>query len=332
MANYVVLPDGSRCYAGPTCLRHGSKTAVSANFANKPFDEQLAELEKIRNPLASKTPEQIDETLSELYGNYHNELGPQDQLKEWIKKTKERLEKTTSSYRQEEYRKHLKQYEQKLKESEEITTGLLLEMAPYEIEYRRRPWTRGFLVRNANGHVHKNMSCSTCTYSTQYIWLTDYSGKTEDELVNDAGEKACTVCYPSAPVEVLNRPARLTNKELAARQEKADALQAEKARKLAAQQAKAIANPDGSPLTDQYGGVIKTEVTATSKAADIYATNKAIDEGIYDVGNNEWRQKEKNLYDSIMNALAHKYGVSVDEMSERLKPKFEAKFKRDWKR
>jgi len=74
---------------------------------------------------------------------------------------------------------------------------------------RRGGWTRAFLVAQSNGHVHKDRFCSTCFAGTQYYWVTDLSGADEDEIVAKAGERACTVCYPSAPVEVLSRPTQI---------------------------------------------------------------------------------------------------------------------------
>jgi hypothetical protein len=50
------------------------------------------------------------------------------------------------------------------------------------------------------------MACTSCYPSTQYEWLTRYSGRSEDDIVYAAVELACTVCYPTAPVQV---PARV---------------------------------------------------------------------------------------------------------------------------
>lgn len=60
-------------------------------------------------------------------------------------------------------------------------------------------WSRFFLVRASNGHIHSSMSCSTCFPTTEYGWLVDVSGLTEAEAVAVHGERLCTVCYPSAP-------------------------------------------------------------------------------------------------------------------------------------
>lgn len=65
---------------------------------------------------------------------------------------------------------------------------------------RRGGWTRAFIVTNGNGHVHSSMHCGTCFPTTQFGWLPQVSGQTEDQIVDAAGEQACTVCYPSAPV------------------------------------------------------------------------------------------------------------------------------------
>jgi len=65
-------------------------------------------------------------------------------------------------------------------------------------------WSRFFLVRNNNGHIHRSLNCSTCFITTQYSWITELSGKTEAEAVAELGEILCSVCFPSAPVEWTN--------------------------------------------------------------------------------------------------------------------------------
>jgi hypothetical protein len=114
------------------------------------------------------------------------------------------------------------------------------------------------------------MQCTTCYPTTVFAWLPDYSGADEDRIVEDAGERACTVCYPSAPVDVLSRPTKIFSDE-----EKAD-LEAKAARaqeldqKRRAKAAKAIAAPDGSALYVYRHGWrdrLQTEVTARREAA-----------------------------------------------------------------
>lgn len=111
---------------------------------------------------------------------------------------------------------------ERLTQARETLVRLRNEAAPLNAEYDRRPWTRAFLaVTNGGGHVHRSMGCSTCfldryddvtgefKQGTAFAWMTEYSGKDEAEIVADAGERACTVCYPSAPAETLNRPTKM---------------------------------------------------------------------------------------------------------------------------
>lgn len=82
----------------------------------------------------------------------------------------------------------------------EKTAALASEELSYESEFRRRGgWNRYFLVTNADGHVHRGMNCSTCHLTTQYAWLIDLADCDETKMVEEYGEKACTVCFPDAP-------------------------------------------------------------------------------------------------------------------------------------
>jgi hypothetical protein len=73
------------------------------------------------------------------------------------------------------------------------------------------------LVINSNGHVHSSMDCNTCFDTTRYNWLVQYSNDDEKTIVEDAGQDACTICYPSAPAEVLNRPSRIVTADKVAK-------------------------------------------------------------------------------------------------------------------
>jgi hypothetical protein len=140
---------------------------------------------------------------------------------------------------------------------------LRAEAAPYEAEYVRRGyWNRYFLVNNSNGHVHRGMDCTTCFPDTQYLWLPSVSGATEQEMVAEFGETACTVCFPSAPAykgygDGTSAFARYTQAEK-------DARAAEKAARAAAKAEKAITAPDGSPLrtAGRWADTLNTVVAA----------------------------------------------------------------------
>lgn len=78
-------------------------------------------------------------------------------------------------------------------------------------------WNRAFLaVTNSGGHVHNSTSCSTLhkgEFLTRLSWMTNYSDLSEAEIVEAAGERACTICYPTAPVESLNRPTQMFSED-----------------------------------------------------------------------------------------------------------------------
>lgn len=137
--------------------------------------------------------------------------------------------------------------------------ALQAEAQPFVDEFfARGRWNRYFLVTNDNGHVHRGMNCSTCFASTEYSWLPSLSGCDEDAMIEEWGERACTVCFPSAPTNPLyNRPARIDREARAARQ-------AEAAKREAAKAEKSITDVDGSPLRTGYG-VIRTKVAARNE-------------------------------------------------------------------
>jgi hypothetical protein len=146
-----------------------------------------------------------------------------------------------------------------LEKNREILRGLIAASAPYQLEYSRRPWNRYFLVDNTNGHVHRGMDCTTCFRTTQYSWLVDLADCDEDAMIEEWGELACTVCFPSAPTNPnYNRPSRRDREAQAARE-------AEKAAKDAAKAEKAIFDVDGSPLKDSNGYPLKTKVAARNE-------------------------------------------------------------------
>jgi hypothetical protein len=151
----------------------------------------------------------------------------------------------------------------RLVESQEQLRQVIAAAAPYQVEYSRRPWNRYFLVDNTNGHVHRGMDCTTCFMSTRYSWLVDLADCDEDAMIEEWGEMACTVCFPSAPTNPnYNRPSRRDREAQAARE-------AEKAAKDAVKAEKAITDVDGSPLQVGYG-VIKTKIAARNELSSAF--------------------------------------------------------------
>lgn len=113
--------------------------------------------------------------------------------------------------------------------------------APLHAEFNRRRWTRAYLcVSNGTGHVHSSTNCSTCHRTTRFNWRTEMSGLDEAEIVERSGERACTVCYPSAPVETRTRPTQVFSPEEIANRIERERRAAARAEKLAKQEARAL--------------------------------------------------------------------------------------------
>lgn len=154
--------------------------------------------------LSAMTPVEIDTILAEIWGRIN---AVQNQIAAVNDKARNARKAVRQGYKY--YQDVVDTAEARIPVLRELLVPLQAEAAPYEAEYSSRPWTRAFLVRNSNGHVHKDMHCGTCFITTQYAWMIDYSGKDEAQIVADAGCMACTVCFPSAPVETLALPTKM---------------------------------------------------------------------------------------------------------------------------
>lgn len=193
---------------------------------------------------------------------------------------------------------------------------------PLNAEFERRGgWTRAWLVLNSGGHVHRTTACRTCFATTRFAWLTQFSGHDETEIIDAAGETACTECYPGAPVDVRNRSSRIKTPEQLARE-------AEKAERAKAKAAKAITAPDGTPLRTEGYGRIDTEVTARRSYADALSYARHLTKT--DVARHretiaEYQQDAR----LILAALAAKHGRTEDDLRAELAPAVESRWKRE---
>lgn len=106
------------------------------------------------------------------------------------------------------YEKRAERYEQKAYEMRQEAIALRDEAEiPFKEEWKLRGgWTRAYVV--PDGHIHKSRQCHTLYPTTLVMWIPEESGKTEAEIVEYAGIHACTVCYPSAPVDALRAAAK----------------------------------------------------------------------------------------------------------------------------
>ena len=220
-------------------------------------------------PLTEQTPVEIDTQLAAILNERYTVLDRLGREREHLAWSQKRLDRSETKPRRlvedvETSESAILGYEQRL-------FDLNRQAEPFEDEYLSRPWTRAFLVNNSNGHVHRDMACSTCFITTRFLWLTEYSGKTETEVVEDAGERACTVCYPSAPVETLNRPTKIfTPDEKAAQAERE-----RRAAKKEAEKEKFIFDANGEHPRDSHGYPLKTKIAARNEFSGLIKTRFA---------------------------------------------------------
>ncbi|MFK0005005.1 hypothetical protein [Paenarthrobacter sp. NPDC090522] len=139
------------------------------------------------------SPREIDTALAAIYEPYTGHVATIEAAQQ-----KAKLSHVTKSPKRQAELARI------IEEARAALAALEAEAEPLEAIYRANPWTRFFLV--PGGHLHRSRSCSSFRWTTPVYWLPEYSGKTEAEIVALAGEKACTICYPSAPV---NRPSQL---------------------------------------------------------------------------------------------------------------------------
>lgn len=203
-------------------------------------------------------------------------------------------------------------YQARIEAAEATIARVNAEIAPLEAEYAARGgWTRAYLVDNSNGHVHNTTACSTCFPTTTFAWMTDYSGKDEAEIVESAGERACTVCYPTAPVEALSRPTQMFTKDEIAAQERREALAAKKAAAAAA----AVIDPATGKV------LFKTERGATNEAASV------LDSAIWYGPEHPMFTKWMATLDRIATALGARQNREAAEVRAELVTKAEKKAK-----
>ena len=200
--------------------------------------------------------------------------------------------------------------------------------------YDRDPWTRAFLVINSNGHVHKSQDCSTCFDTTRFQWLVQYSNDDENIIVEDAGQDACTICYPSAPAETLNRPSRIVTADKIAKAQAKAERDAKKAARIAKEKANAP-TASGKSLIYKEGKwtrEIKTERSAITEWYSQYAdSQREIVTEFYDgkphTEESIQHQKDRRAFAGeiaqlICFNLAEKHGITYEEQEAILIKKY----------
>lgn len=226
---------------------------------------------------------------------------------EYLTKLNEHYRKGAMSY----YEKSIVANEKKIAELSVEFDKLIDEIADLENKYEG--WSRAFLVRNGNGHVHSSMNCSTCFPTTQFLWITDYSGADEDKIVKDAGEMACSVCFPNAPVDYKYRPCVIEDPELAEAKRVRD--EAKRVREEERER-KGIKDIDGKPLSVFGFGKYREQIK-TLRSAEIWLVNAGFEIATHDPERTwqaEQHENKKVDFVRVLAAIAKKRGVSVEEV------------------
>lgn len=152
--------------------------------------------------------------------------------------------------------------------------------------------------------------------------MTEFSGKTSAEMIELAGDRVCTTCFPDAPVAPRPAAARFMTPSEAERAAYREAA----TRKREAAKAAQMTTPDGGELraaNGVHGDLIKTEVAARRRALQ-----DAADLAFY--GNShpsapEWRETVRRMIE----ALAHRTGTDENTLRIEINNKVTRKAKRE---
>jgi hypothetical protein len=307
--------------------------------------------------LTTATPVEIDTVLYDLWGKQQDVEMRIAGYRRSEAETYATIQKIKNGARLVQYRTALDGIElmEQLNLLNDNIEGLKRELAeleteslPYENEYvARGGWNRVFLAKSVNGHAHNGQNCSTChngEFRTQFAWLVRYSGQDEADIVADAGERACTTCYPTAPVGAKGTKMFTPDEEEAqrAREER----EAERARKAKEVADKSITTPEGEKL---YAGKDHESWDAckTLRTAEIAATDALLEFLLDQTRENdpEWAHYfERRSYAQcqmentrhvwyLLRAIANKKGLTFQEVFETHEKKAQAKHRkieREW--
>lgn len=253
-------------------------------------------------PLRDQTPPQIDAELSRIGYQRAALIDRAEHLRIAAAQARSRRNPDTA---------HADRLEAQADQCAPRIRELTEQMQPYHDEYDRRGgWARAYLVQNTGGHVHSSTCCASCYPTTRYAWLTDYSGKTEDEIVYASGELACTVCYPSAPVDVLKRVGEIRRPSDVEREQRA----AEKAAKSQAAAAAAVIDPNTGKT------LYKTDRAATNEISSIMSSLRWYGEDHPSAA--QW----KRTVAAAVNALAAKQGTDPAALIAEYEAKADKRF------
>jgi hypothetical protein len=266
--------------------------------------------------LAAATPAQIDEHLSRLGHEEARLLFHLARIRETV--YRRARDKVVTRF----YGKTDAELAELTEQAEAELTDVRFQARPLNAEYTRRGgWSRWYLVDG--GHLHYDVSGSRCSRmpTTEHYWMTEFSGQNGAEVIAQAGERVCTVCFPDAPVNP--RPASprfmtMTEAEKAAYAE-------DKARKAAAKKAAELRDADGQPLT-LTNGLGMTDTPKTDRAAWNWLMREAETLAFYGADKDTAAVRESA--ERALAALSEKRGTPVEDLRAELNAKTAAKLRK----
>lgn len=259
-----------------------------------------------------QTPSEIDENMVQLWMKLASEETTAARYSRILNSDYYRTEADTAKYTQ------------KVIEAEEAVRLIEAELDEIDAEFTARGgWNRYWMVCNANGHIHRTRRCSTCRPTTEFTLVYQVSGMTDTEVIDLAGVRVCTVCYPDAPVDVLSRPSRLPY-DVEARRVAEEKARAKEAARLA-KDAKNLLEP--VKLSGRFGETIKTLRAARIEAVDLLVR---VAERAEVPNTNATRERIVD-YRLLAEAIAAKEGTTVQAVGAELAPKVTKKVRANQK-
>lgn len=149
---------------------------------------------------------EIDTKIAEAWAAYHTATAPVDALRREIVEIKKTLKRRTQYSANFINSQDGIYYTEKLAKAEAAIPAIYAAAEPlakiaHEMDRDLyEGWQRFFLVE----HIHSSAACSSFRPTTRVGWLPKVSGLTETEAVAEYGAILCTICFPSAPVELTN--------------------------------------------------------------------------------------------------------------------------------
>lgn len=175
---------------------HGDKNTAAADFHTNNERRVSVLSEGFTDVLIDRygdDPREIDKEASRLFLKHREATLAHAKNEALLRKRASRNPRSTLSNHELEYAASLKNEADKA----EREYRQYVEDNPVE-------WPQYFLVNNANGHLHNNLGCSTLHWNTSLMLYTPASGMEQDEAVELAGHRVCTVCVPEAPTNIMD--------------------------------------------------------------------------------------------------------------------------------